>query len=237
MPQTTSPPAPPTHARLINLAGHELRTPASVVIGYLRMLLAEHGGPLTERQRRMLNEAEHSSQRMNRIIAEMSELSNLQAGTLPLASQRLSLAPVLRDAVDGMGPVEAVIADMDAAAGIEVRTSDEEIAIVGDPKRLRTAFSAVLRAMARERRDETPLVVDGRVEQVDGSRLAIVRIGIEANLPLLGGPRGEFDRWRGGLGLALPIAQIVIEAAGGQIWSPAGDASHAATAVALPVAE
>jgi signal transduction histidine kinase len=225
------------HARLINLAGHELRTPASVVIGYLRMLLAEHGGPLTDRQRRMLTEAEHSSQRMNRIIAEMSELSNLQAGTLALASQRLALAALLRDAVDGIGPVEAAAGDMDASSGIDIRTPADEITIVGDPARLRAAFSAVLRAMARERRDETPLVVDARVEPVGDTRLAVVRLGTEANLALLGGPRGEFDRWRGGLGLTLPIAQIVIEATGGQIWSPAGDVSHTATGIALPISE
>jgi K+-sensing histidine kinase KdpD len=237
MTQTSSPPSPPVHARLINLAGHELRTPASVVIGYLRMLLAEHGGPLTERQRRMLTEAEHSSQRMNRIIAEMSELSNLQAGTLALARQRIALAPLLREAVEGIGPVEAAMGDMDASKGIEIRTPSDEVLIVGDPARLRTACSAVLRAMARERRDETPLVVDVRVEPVGDKRAAVVRVGTEPHLALLGGPRGEFDRWRGGLGLALPIAQIVIEAAGGEIWSPAGEASHAATGLAFPVAD
>ena len=42
--------------RVMSLAVHELRTPVTVVGGYLRMLLREQAGPLTERQRKMLEE-------------------------------------------------------------------------------------------------------------------------------------------------------------------------------------
>lgn len=228
---------PPTSARLINLAGHELRTPASVVIGYLRMLLAEHPGPLTDRQRMMLSEAQHSSQRMNAIIAEMSELSNLEAGTLALARQRIVVAPLLRQAIGAVGPLESPIGDGQPAGPVEAHMADEGAAITGDPARLCTAIASIVRAMARERRDATPLIVDGGLQTNQAQRMVLIRIGAEASVPLLGGPRGEFDRWRGGLGLSLPIAQLVIEAAGGQIWSPPGDGNHAATGMAFPVTE
>jgi signal transduction histidine kinase len=44
-----------------------------------------------------------------------------------------------------------------------------------------------------------------------------------------------FDEWRGGLGMALPIARRVIEAHGGALWSGAGARSRAAAALALPL--
>ena len=45
-------------SRAISLAVHELRTPVTVVCGYLRMVLKEHGGPLTDKQKKMLQEAQ-----------------------------------------------------------------------------------------------------------------------------------------------------------------------------------
>lgn len=44
--------------QLITLAVHEFRTPASVVGGYLRMLQRDPDNPLTERQRKMVEDAE-----------------------------------------------------------------------------------------------------------------------------------------------------------------------------------
>ncbi|MGH3117468.1 MAG: histidine kinase dimerization/phospho-acceptor domain-containing protein, partial [Gaiellales bacterium] len=47
-------PADATWPRLLSLAVHELRTPATVVGGYLRMVLKDRAGPLSEDQRRLL---------------------------------------------------------------------------------------------------------------------------------------------------------------------------------------
>src|SRR5437899_3493487 len=68
------------YARLLSLAVHELRTPASVVGGYLRMLQRDTDSALTDRQRKMVDEAEKSCARMVALIAEMSEVSKSDAG-------------------------------------------------------------------------------------------------------------------------------------------------------------
>ena len=51
--------------RAMSLAVHELRTPVTVVAGYLRMLIREQGGPLNEKQKKMLEEAERSCARIS----------------------------------------------------------------------------------------------------------------------------------------------------------------------------
>ncbi len=66
--------------RLLSLAVHEFRTPVTVVAGYLRMLLREQGGPLTDKQRKMLEEADRSCTRLGALVAEMSDLGKLESG-------------------------------------------------------------------------------------------------------------------------------------------------------------
>ena len=68
-----------SYAQLLSLAVHEFRTPASVVGGYLRMLQRDTDAPLSERQRRMIDEAERSCQRLVALIGELSEIQKLDA--------------------------------------------------------------------------------------------------------------------------------------------------------------
>ena len=77
----SSPPLEPKWPRLLSLSVHEFRTPISVVAGYLRMVLKDPAGTLDERHRRMLEEAEKSCGRLSALVAEMSDLSALEAGT------------------------------------------------------------------------------------------------------------------------------------------------------------
>ena len=79
-----------TYPQLLSLAVHEFRTPASVVGGYLRMLQRDTESPLSERQRKMIDEAEKSCVRLVALIAELSELSKLDAGQVTLARQSLT---------------------------------------------------------------------------------------------------------------------------------------------------
>src|SRR5918999_2180574 len=85
--------------KLLSLAVHEFRTPITVVAGYVRMLLKDRAGPLSDQQRKLLEEAEKSCARLSALLAEMSELSNLEAGTAPFNRSRIDLRALLADAV------------------------------------------------------------------------------------------------------------------------------------------
>src|SRR5689334_17456762 len=75
------------YPELLSLAVHELRTPASVVGGYLRMILRDGSQPLGERHRKMIEEAEKSCARLVALIAELSDVGKLDAGLLALQQQ------------------------------------------------------------------------------------------------------------------------------------------------------
>src|SRR5260370_40175295 len=91
--------------KVLSLAVHELRTPMTVVAGYIRMLLKDRAGPLSDQQRRLLEEAEKSCARLTALVAEVSDLSNLEGGTAPLNRQASDLHKALRDAVEQLPPL------------------------------------------------------------------------------------------------------------------------------------
>jgi signal transduction histidine kinase len=94
-----SAPVDPSWPRLLSLAVHELRTPMTVVAGYIRMLLKDRAGPVTDQQRRLLEEAEKSCTRLSALIAEMSEVGALDKGTATFNRSSLDLRSVLRDSI------------------------------------------------------------------------------------------------------------------------------------------
>ena len=215
--------------RVMSLAVHELRTPVTVVSGYLRMLLKEQGGPLTEKQRKMLEEAERSCSRIGALVSEMSELGKLESRELALARQEFDLAAVLVELASGMHEGD------DRGVRLEVRGTDAPVLVTGDRTRLSAAVKALIHSALRERGE--PGVIVAECSRADG--WVVVAIGDETALPALTRAASStpppFEEWRGGLGMALPVARRVIEAHGGAVWSGDEGGSRATAALRLPI--
>src|SRR5678815_6178500 len=107
--------------RVMSLAVHELRTPVTVVSGYLRMLLRDQAGPLSDKQRKMLEEAERSCSRIGALVAEMSELGKLEGGELALSRQEFDFASLLAELASGMHEGE------DRGVQLELRGVDQPV--------------------------------------------------------------------------------------------------------------
>jgi signal transduction histidine kinase len=221
-------------SRATSLAVHELRTPVTVVAGYLRMLLREQAGPLSDRQKKMLEEAERSCARLGAVVAEMSEVGKLESGELAVAQQDVDLAALLAELASGMQEGE------DRGVTLEVRGIDRPLVVSGDRVRLSAALGALMRSVLRERGDPGVIVVDASIETGGAPASAVVAMGDVASLASLaegrhGTPPPFREEWRGGLGMALPIARRVIERHGGALWSADGTQSRAACAIRLPL--
>lgn len=211
---------------------HELRTPVTVVCGYLRMVLKEHGGPLTEKQKKMLQEAERSCERISAVVAELSDLGKLESQELAVSRQDVDLAALLQEVASDMHEGH------DRGVRLDLRVPNRPVTVTGDRTRLGAAVTTLLHAALRERGE--PGVIVAECSVVDGSpSWALLAVGAEDTLPSLieagFSTPPPFDEWRGGLGLALPVARRVIEALGGRLWSAPGDRPRAGSALKLPV--
>lgn len=222
------PPTDPRWPRLLSLSVHEFRTPITVVAGYLRMLLKDRAGPLSDQQRRLIEEAEKSCARLSSLVSEVSDLSNLEAGTAPLARQSADLHAVLRAAIDRLPELP------DRTVHVELQ-AEGAAPLSADPARLGLALGSIIAGLRREVVTSDRLYV--RVDRRGGEYEIL--IGDEATLTILAQPPAAelpvFDEWRGGCGLTLAIARRILDAHGGHIWS-ATDEHKAGAKITLPAA-
>jgi signal transduction histidine kinase len=199
------------------------------------MLLREQAGPLTDKQRHMLEEADRSCARIGALISEMSELGKLEAGELTVPGSTFDLASLAAELASNMQEGQ------DRGIRLIVRATGAAF-VAGDRTRLAGALTALMHAALRERGEPGVIIVECST-LADASLLwAVVTIGDELVTPSLfegasATPPPPFDEWRGGLGLALLVGRRVIEAHGGAVWSASGPRPRAGSALRLPAAE
>ena len=188
-------------------ASHELRSPLTVVTGYLDTLASEDGVP--QEWRKPLVQMQTQAARMNNIVAELLELSRLEgAGAAPEDEvvDVCGLLSAARKSLAGQGDLPEIIIECESRA--QLRGSGTEIESVID-----NLLSNAIRY--------TP--TDGKVtlswvSHADGCHLAVTDTGIgidEEHLPRVTERFFRVDPGRsrddGGVGLGLAIVKHILE--------------------------
>jgi signal transduction histidine kinase len=84
----------------ISMASHQLRTPLTGVKGYISMALEGDAGKLNEGQKKLLEEAFMSSQRMVYLIGDFLNVSRIQTGKFVLELKPINLAIVVQEEIN-----------------------------------------------------------------------------------------------------------------------------------------
>jgi K+-sensing histidine kinase KdpD len=228
---TMSDPIDPRWPKILSLSVHEFRTPMTVVTGYLRMVLKEKAGPLNEQQRRLLEEAEKSCGRLTLLLAEVSELSMLEAGTAAFNIQSTDLNVVLATAIQQLPPLP------DREVNIDLQLVDTEATVRADAVRLAQALGAIVAALRRELVTSDRLIVRAQRSAAQGRSSYEILVGDDAAVAALAAEEvasgATFDEWRGGVGLSLMNARRIVNAHGGTVHGPANE-GKASARILLP---
>jgi PAS domain S-box-containing protein len=213
---------------------HELRTPLNAILGYARLLQTDIISP--DKWRQAIAVIERNAVAQNQLVEDLLDMSRITTGTVHLDPAPIPVAPVIRQALDAVGPAaEAkrieIALDLDPFAG----------SVTADAARLQQVFWNLLNNAVKFTR------LGGRV----GVRLArtagVVEIAITDTgigippefLPHVFTPfrqaDARFGRQYGGLGLGLAICRQLVELQGGTIEATSpGQGEGATFTVRLP---
>ncbi len=208
-------------AAFIRDLAHEVSTPLTPLVGYLKILQSEKLGPLTPQQKRVMETMALSVARLTRIVENLGDFASLGSERAPLSLEPLDADLLAEKVVEDLRPFvkdARLHVTLVKAGGGPVRA---------DPRKLRQALMNVVGNAVKF----SPHGAEVLVEVVrEGGRL---RFAVYDQGP--GVRSGDHDavfepfhraRTRAsdqgnrhpGSGLGLPVAQRIAEAHGGRIW-------------------
>lgn len=199
---------------------HELSTPLTPLVGYLKILLAEKLGPLTPQQRKVAEAMAAAVTRLSRVVENLSDFANLSAGQAAAMATDVDPDALMAEVVE-----EQRAAIKEARLHVQVVPSGGGT-VRADSRKLRQAFSNLFSNAVKFSPHGGEVLVEGRRE---GGKL---RISIwdqgpgiaPQDQPHVFEPffhatrtaRGSEARLPGS-GLGLPVAARIAEAHGGRV--------------------
>lgn len=221
------------HATFLNLVSHELRTPLGAIKGFTSALRQEDLPLDGATRREFLGGIEAGADQLTRIVAEILDLSRIEAGALTVQRERCTARELAQSALEDLSP------ELTPDDRVRMTIPSHLPSLMADPLLTRQALRGLLDNALRYSppRGTVRLTAHHENDQV------IIRIADRGP----GLPPVELSRifepfYRagrsedGGLGLGLAICRGLVRAQGGDISGESRRGAGTTFSVALPTA-
>ncbi len=195
---------------------HELRTPITVVKGYLEALL-DGGMANPAEARELLEILQNNCDRMESIVLDLLQISRIESGLNPVSSSPFCLKAQVEKAVDALRPLA-----MKKEQRIQVNVSPD-LMIVADAEKLNHVFTNLIENAIKYTEAHGELMIEANETESEVSlHFRDNGIGIPSqDLPRVFERFYRVDQARsralGGTGLGLSIVKQIVEAHGGRV--------------------
>ena len=216
---------------LVANVSHELRTP----IAALQALLENLADGVEPPDPAALRIALAQTERLGRLVAQLLDLSRLEAGALPVERREFAVRPLLEQATREHALVDGV------PVRLKVCVQPGDLLAVGDPERVHQVVSNLLENAVRHSPPEGRVWLSAHQAPTGSTCIQVADEGpgIAAH------ERGQvFERFyrtdaarsssAGGTGLGLAIARWIVDAHGGEIRAEQREPSGCRMVVELP---
>ncbi len=210
---------------------HDLRTPLAAIKEALALLTETAAGQLDERQRRYLTVAREETDRLNRMIGNLLEVSRMDSGKVALSSDAVDLPELLSTAIESLSLLASkrnLVFERNILSPLPT--------IMGDRDRLLRVFSNILDNAIKNSPPGGTIRVD--IGLIDPRSSMLAQKGIVAGAGYVGVtvsddgpgiPAEALDRIFGkfecvdpngpGTGLGLAIVRSIVEMHHGRVWA------------------
>jgi len=204
----------------LSMITHELKTPLVPIQGYVDILLGEHLGTLTEKQKERLKIIKTSSESLLRIISDLLDAQKLELGKLVVKKENHDIKDTIDRAVESLQPRA-----LENKVTIKQHLS-KEIIIPHDPERIRQVLTNLVKNSLDVVQQNS-----GLIEIFVEDSAKEVKISVKDNGPGIPINKQEnlfkkfyqvdtsLTREVGGSGLGLAICKGLIEEHGGTIFA------------------
>lgn len=219
----------------LSMITHELKTPLVPIQGYVDILLGEHLGPLTEKQKERLKIIKSSSESLLRIISDLLDAQKLELGKLVVKKENHDIKDTIEKAVESLQP-----------RAIENKVTinqhlDKKIIVPHDTERIRQVLTNLLKNSL-----DVVEPNSGLIEIFVEDSPKEVKISVKDNGPGIPKENQEnlfkkfyqvdtsLTREVGGSGLGLSICKGLVEEHGGTILAESTPGTGATFSFTLP---
>jgi len=205
-------------SELLSIVSHELRTPLSAIKGYADALERYDDDLGKEERLDFTRSIMAAADRLHNIVANLLDLSRLEAGVLPITRTPLDLKQLVTQAIEEMqrraGPQRVVLAAAPASS-----------LALADPARTRQVLDNLLDNALKYAPADRPVTV--RIDKPDATQIVVSVHDDGPGIPAdeQGKLFTPFYRTTtavhsgvAGTGLGLAICKKLVEAQGGRIW-------------------
>ena len=208
--------------QLISHVSHELRSPLTVMYGFITLLRDGIAGPINPVQREQLEVCVRNAEQLKKMIGDLLEVTRAQSGKLSVESRRMRLETVIRDAVQSL----AVNAS-DKRQTLSCQLPPELPEVIGDAGRVRQVLVNLVENAFKFSPDGATIVVHVDPPAADAAELTVsvtdTGCGLRADdcervFEHLYQVPSRSASSRNGLGLGLHICRELVSRQGGRIW-------------------
>ncbi len=226
-------------AEFVANVSHELRTPLNLIVGFSEMMATAPesymGRKLPSQYRGDVMAIYRSARHLSDLIDDVLDLSQIEAGRLPIAREETDLAGIIREAADlirGLAQAKGLHVIIDLPPALPPlaldRTRIRQVLLNLLSNATRFTDEGFIRVRARAEGQEVRVTVEDSGRGIAPDRL---RQAFEAFSQL------DDDQVRQGTGLGLAISRSFVELHGGTMWIESTLGRGTTVGFSLPIGE
>jgi len=206
-------------SNFLHITTHELRTSMATMRGYVEILLMKSLGPINEEQRKGLEVILTNTNRLDKLIQDVLDVSRLESGTMKFNPEKTNVMKLIEDAI---GTMQTAADKKQIKIGKEITQEIPELSV--DKERIKQVFINLLNNAIQSSPENSTIILrvskepDDVVFEIQDFGHRIPKNKQKKIFDIIYQVDSGTDRTFGDIGLGFTISRGIVLSHGGKIW-------------------